>query len=100
MLDDALDYVELLRERPVWQPIPGEVRERFREPLPRTPTDLAEVHVRFLKDILPYATGNPHPRFMDGSTVAERRLESWLRWLLSLATALEAYSSITDTPHE
>ena len=30
MLDDILDYVEHIRERPVWQPIPDEVRERFR----------------------------------------------------------------------
>ena len=35
MLDDALDYIEHIRERPVWQPIPVEVRERFRDPIPR-----------------------------------------------------------------
>ena len=43
MLDDALDYVQHIRERPVWQPIPSEVRARFREPIPRVPSDLAEV---------------------------------------------------------
>ncbi len=64
MLDDALDYIEHVRERPVWQPIPIEVRAHFREPVPRTPSDLAEVHGRFLNDILPYATGNTHPGFM------------------------------------
>jgi aromatic-L-amino-acid/L-tryptophan decarboxylase len=64
MLDDALDYVEHIRERPVWQPIPNEVRERFRDPIPHAPSDLAEVHGKFLKDILPYATGNTHPGFM------------------------------------
>src|ERR1700733_15480468 len=64
MLEDALDYVEHIRERPVWQPIPGEVRERFREPVPHAPSDLAAVHGRFLSDILPYATGNTHPGFM------------------------------------
>ena len=26
MLDDILDYVENIRERPVWQPIPDDVR--------------------------------------------------------------------------
>src|SRR5262249_47531739 len=49
---------------PVWRPIPAEVRNRFREPLPRRPTALAEVHEAFLDDVLPYATGNVHPAFM------------------------------------
>jgi glutamate/tyrosine decarboxylase-like PLP-dependent enzyme len=64
MLDDALDYVEHIRERPVWQPIPGEVRHRFQEPLPRAPTPLSGVHAEFLNDVLPYTTGNTHPGFM------------------------------------
>jgi glutamate/tyrosine decarboxylase-like PLP-dependent enzyme len=64
MLDDALDYIEHIRERPVWQPIPGEVRDRFRELVPRAPSGLAQVHGIFLNDILPYATGNTHPGFM------------------------------------
>ncbi len=64
MLDDALNYVEHIRERPVWQPIPAEVRDRFHEPVPHAPSSLAEVHGRFLNDILPYSTGNTHPGFM------------------------------------
>jgi aromatic-L-amino-acid decarboxylase len=64
MLDDMLDYVERIRERPVWQPIPDEVRARIREPLPLKPTPLGEVHAAFLSDVLPYATGNSHPGFM------------------------------------
>ena len=64
MLDDMFDYIERIRERPVWQPIPEEVRAAFREPLPRTPTDLASAHAVFLRDILPFAVGNAHPGFM------------------------------------
>ena len=64
MLDDILDYVENIRERPVWQPIPDEVRSRFRGDLPRAPSDLAAVHGEFLRDILPFTTGNVHPGFM------------------------------------
>lgn len=64
MLEDALDYVEHIRERPVWQSIPAEVRARFRDPVPHAPTDLTEVHGTFLNDVLPYATGNTHPGFM------------------------------------
>jgi aromatic-L-amino-acid/L-tryptophan decarboxylase len=64
MLDDILDYVEHIRERPVWQPIPDEVRARFRAPPPVERTDLAAVHDEFMRHILPYATGNTHPGFM------------------------------------
>ena len=64
MLDDILDYQEHIRERPVWRPIPDEARAKFREPLPKQPADLADVHESFLRDILPYAVGNAHPGFM------------------------------------
>jgi glutamate/tyrosine decarboxylase-like PLP-dependent enzyme/glutathione synthase/RimK-type ligase-like ATP-grasp enzyme len=64
MLDDILDYVENIRQRPVWQPIPDEVRSRFRGDLPEAPSDLAAVHGEFMRYILPYTTGNVHPGFM------------------------------------
>ena len=64
MLDDILDYVEHIRERPVWQPIPDEVRARFHGGLPTAPSDLAAVHQEFMRDILPFAAGNVHPGFM------------------------------------
>ena len=64
MLDDILDYLENIRDRPVWQPIPPDVREHFRGELPRGPSDLAEVHEEFTRYILPFAAGNVHPGFM------------------------------------
>jgi glutamate/tyrosine decarboxylase-like PLP-dependent enzyme len=64
MLDDIMDYLEHIRERPVWQPIPAEVRAEFRAPVPRDPTDIEAVHRDFLRLIMPYSTGNPHPGFM------------------------------------
>jgi len=64
MLDDILDYIENIRERPVWQPIPDGVRARFREAVPTGPSDLAAVHDEFMRHILPFATGNVHPGFM------------------------------------
>src|SRR5664279_5373320 len=64
MLDDILDYVEHIRERPVWQPIPDDVRAHFRASPPTAPADLGVVHDEFMRDILPYATGNTHPGFM------------------------------------
>ncbi|HEY5141207.1 MAG TPA: pyridoxal-dependent decarboxylase, partial [Methylococcales bacterium] len=64
MLDDMLDYLERLREQPVWQPLPQEVRDTFRQPLDNDTGDLASVHDTFMKTILPYAVGNTHPGFM------------------------------------
>ncbi|MDO9053640.1 MAG: aspartate aminotransferase family protein [Gallionella sp.] len=64
MLDDMLDYIESLRERPVWQPIPAAVREVFQQPLPAQPGDLGAAHEMFMQNVLPYAIGNAHPGFM------------------------------------
>jgi glutamate/tyrosine decarboxylase-like PLP-dependent enzyme len=64
MLDDILDYVENIRERPVWQPIPDEVRSQFRSDVPEAPCDVAAVHAEFMRDILPFTAGNVHPGFM------------------------------------
>jgi aromatic-L-amino-acid decarboxylase len=64
MLDDILDYVENIRDRPVWQPIPDDVRAHFRADVPTTPSDLGTVHDEFMRYVLPFATGNSHPGFM------------------------------------
>src|ERR1700743_1426258 len=64
MLDDMFDYAADIRERPVWSPIPDDVRGRFRASLPETPTALDDVYREFADFVLPYATGNVHPGFM------------------------------------
>ena len=64
MLDDMIDYIEHVRERPVWRPIPQAVRDRFRADLPRGPADLAEVYDEFSRYVVPYTAGNVHPGFM------------------------------------
>jgi aromatic-L-amino-acid/L-tryptophan decarboxylase len=64
MLDDMLDYAANIRDRPVWRPIPAEVRALFQAELPRQPSDLGEVYREFADFVVPYATGNVHPGFM------------------------------------
>jgi glutamate/tyrosine decarboxylase-like PLP-dependent enzyme len=64
MLDDMIEYTRKIRERPVWQPIPEEVRARFQGPAPLEPSSIAEVHREFMDHILPFAVGNVHPGFM------------------------------------
>jgi aromatic-L-amino-acid decarboxylase len=62
MVNDMFDYLETLRERPVWQPIPNEVKESFRAPLPLAGEPADTVYEEFRKNILPYPLGNIHPR--------------------------------------
>lgn len=64
MLDDMIGHLRTLREQPVWRPIPAALRTRWREPLPARPVPVAELHERFLAEVLPHAVGNAHPRFM------------------------------------
>lgn len=64
MLEDMIVFIEHIRERPVWQPIPGAVRELFTEALPERPTALSRLHETFMHAVLPYAAGNAHPGFM------------------------------------
>lgn len=64
MLDDMFDYLQHIRHRPVWQPIPPEVRAKFRDALPVDPTEIGAVYQDFTELILPFAAGNVHPGFM------------------------------------
>ena len=64
MLDDMLDEMAQLRERPVWTPVPDAVRASFREALPTQPSAPDAVYRDFQQRIQPYAAGNSHPRFM------------------------------------
>ena len=85
MLEDMLDYTERIGQQPVWQKIPQEVRERFRQALPEQPTPLEQVHEEFLQFILPYTARNGHPGFMGwaqgGGTPVGALAEMLAAWL-------------------
>jgi aromatic-L-amino-acid decarboxylase len=63
MLDDMMDYLKTVADRPAWQAPPEQVRQRLREPLPLAGTDENAVYEQFQRDVLPYPLGNIHPRF-------------------------------------
>jgi aromatic-L-amino-acid decarboxylase len=63
MLDDMLDYMKTVRERPVWQAIPGEIKAGFKEPVPLDGQPPELVYEEFLRHVLPYPDGNIHPRY-------------------------------------
>jgi aromatic-L-amino-acid decarboxylase len=63
MVDDILNYLETVRDRPVWQPIPERIRERLQKPLPLAPEGAEQAYRDFLDTVLPHPMGNIHPRF-------------------------------------
>ncbi len=63
MIDDMIDYLATVRERPAWRPMPQEARDALTEPAPQGETPLADVYEAFRDHILPYPTGNQHPGF-------------------------------------
>ncbi len=64
MLDDMIDHLRDRRTEPVWRPLPDATRETLRAPLDPAPCPLATIYDQFREQILPYGTGNTHPRFM------------------------------------
>jgi glutamate/tyrosine decarboxylase-like PLP-dependent enzyme len=64
MLDAALDHAEGVRDGPVWTPMPEDVKAALAEPVPMDAQGTDKVCEDLLARVLPYATGNTHPRFL------------------------------------
>ena len=63
MVDDMLDHLASLGEQPAWRPVPADVREALREPVPRDGVGAEAAYADFVERVLPYTNGNLHPRF-------------------------------------
>ena len=63
MVADMFGYLSNIREEKVWQPIPDDIKAKFREPAPLDAQPQEEVYQEFRDHILPYPMGNIHPRF-------------------------------------
>ena len=73
-LDTCMNYMQNVRDRPVWQPIPHDIRSAIEDdPLPQQGQSLATVYNDTCRYILPYPRGSIHPRFWGwvsgGSTI-------------------------------
>jgi len=62
-VDDAIDYLRDVRDRPVWREMPADVRSSFDALLPHSPTPLRQVYRQITETLMPYPMGNIHPRF-------------------------------------
>ena len=63
MVDDMLECLETLPERPVWRETPVATRDRLREPLPVAAQGVQQAYDDFVRDVLPFPNGNLHPRY-------------------------------------
>ena len=64
MIDDMMTWLETVRERPTWTSVPADVKARLvGAPIPYAGASLEAVYEAFKRDVLPYPTGNIHPRF-------------------------------------
>lgn len=63
IVDDAVAHLRDVRERPVWQDMPAEVRAFFTAPLPRSSAPVEAVYREIAENLMPYPMGNVHPRF-------------------------------------
>ncbi|MER9642412.1 aspartate aminotransferase family protein [Mesorhizobium sp. M0239] len=63
VIDDAVDYLRDVRDRPVWREMPADVIKAFSAPLPRSPAPLDAVYAEVSRTVMSYPMGNIHPRF-------------------------------------
>jgi len=80
MLDDMMDYMKTVRERPVWQHVPERVKAHFSSPVPQQPQPPEEIYKEFVEKVLPYPMGNIHPRFWG--------------WILGTGTVMGAFAEL------
>jgi glutamate/tyrosine decarboxylase-like PLP-dependent enzyme len=67
-LNACLDHVQSIaegpaRDGPVWRPVPDTVKAFFAAPVPRDGMPLERLLEECSTQVMPYATGNLHPRF-------------------------------------
>jgi aromatic-L-amino-acid decarboxylase len=64
LVDAVAGYLGALPGRPVWQPLPDDLRrELLSLRLPDGPTSFGSLAGTMTRDVLPYAMGNGHPAF-------------------------------------
>ena len=63
MVDLMIDVQRRVRDRPVWRSVPDSIEARFREERPTEGRGADAAYRDFVELVLPYPTGNDHPRF-------------------------------------
>ncbi|HUM47402.1 MAG TPA: pyridoxal-dependent decarboxylase [Chitinophagales bacterium] len=63
MVTDMMQFLQTIRERATWQPPSETAIKHFQSAIPLEGTSLKEVYNEFKQHVLPFPTGNIHPRF-------------------------------------
>lgn len=63
MVTDMMDYLKTLRTRSVWQAPGDAAKNHFHQSPPEEGESIEKVYSEFKEHILPFPTGNIHPRF-------------------------------------
>ena len=64
LVDAVADDLAALPGRPVWQPLPDQLRAQLLSlPLPDSPTELDALVATMAREVMPHAMGNGHPAF-------------------------------------
>ena len=63
MVDDMMDRLQKVRHEPSWRKIPDETKEFLKTNIPQSPQEIEKIYGEFRRHILPYPSGNIHPRF-------------------------------------
>ena len=63
MIDDVFLYLSTVSDQPVWKKPPQSVKSFCSQPLPIDGEDIKCIYAELLENVLPYRTGNIHPRF-------------------------------------
>ena len=63
MVQEMMQYLATVRERKVWQAPPEEVKNFFQSGAPAEGNSIENIYADFRTNVLPYPTGNIHPRF-------------------------------------
>lgn len=97
MVDDMLDCLQTVRERPVWQRPPRHVKARLQEPIPEQPQGIEQAYNDFKELVLPYPKGNIHPRFwgwVDGTGTAFGALADMLAAFMNPNLGVADHSAV------
>lgn len=63
MVDEMMDYLRTLGERPAWQQPTDTMKAALAQPLPQSAEPIDAVYEDFKNYVLPFNKGNAHPRF-------------------------------------
>ncbi len=62
-VDEMLEWLKTVRSRKSWQPIPQTIKDHFSYDWGSEGREISEIYSEFKEKILPYPSGNIHPRF-------------------------------------